>query len=86
MSCVCCLRGVSHRYDSDGSAGHHTTHSATMSHGRHDPIPLTRAWCLWEILSTMRMEAELTVQMVPIEAASFTRALEEDFDKGCNGM
>jgi hypothetical protein len=26
-----------------------------------DPVPLTRAWCLWEILSTARTEAKLTV-------------------------
>lgn len=45
----------------------------------HDPIPLTRAWCLWEILSTMRLHASLTVQMVPREALSFAKVWQEDF-------
>ena len=46
-----------------------------------DPIPLTRAWCLWEILSTIRTGSKLSVQMPPKEADSFHRALEEDFEK-----
>ena len=45
-----------------------------------DPIPLTRAWCLWEILSTMRVKSSLTVEMAPAEAADFAHNLETNFD------
>ena len=52
----------------------HIGHTCLVLAPWYDPIPLTRAWCLWEILSTMRMGATLTVQMVPTEAKSFTQA------------
>ena len=44
------------------------------------PIPLTRAWCLFEIYATVATETPLTVQMPPAEATAFERALVEDFD------
>ena len=43
-----------------------------------DPVPLTRAWCLWEILSTLRCGAELDVCMMANEAFSFSKALIAD--------
>ena len=46
-----------------------------------DPLPLTRAWCLWEILKTVESSgATLTIQLPPSEAASFEEALVRDFD------
>ena len=36
-----------------------------------DPIPLTRAWCLFEILSTVQTEAKLTIQLSPSERVDF---------------
>ena len=33
----------------------------------NDPRPLKRAWCLWEILSTVRTGAQLTIEMAPSE-------------------
>ena len=45
-----------------------------------DPLPLTRAWCLWEILKTVESRgAMLTIQLPPSEAASFEEALRRDF-------
>lgn len=46
-----------------------------------DPIPLTRAWCLWEILSTLRCGATLDVRMMPQERDYFIHALTDDLDK-----
>ena len=45
-----------------------------------DPIPLTRAWCLWEILSTMRVGSRLTVEMCPAEIDDFAQSLESEFE------
>ena len=43
------------------------------------PIPLTRAWCLWEILCTIKNKAELTVQLSVNERASFVSTLRTDY-------
>ena len=44
-------------------------------------MPLRRAWCLWEIYSTLSFShAQLSVCMSDAEMASFHRALVEEFD------
>eukprot|EP01050_Picozoa_sp_SAG11_P012304 SAG11_NODE_1359_length_5116_cov_11.562687_4_plen_322_part_00 len=42
-------------------------------------MPLRRAWCLWEIYSTLSEEAQLSVCMSDLQNADFRRALVEDF-------
>jgi len=53
-----------------------------------DPKPLKRAWCLWEMVSTVNTESDFQVLMSPRNEASFVTALMEDFDnlvyKTCN--
>jgi len=53
-----------------------------------DPKPLRRAWCLWEMVSTVDTRSEFHVLMSPKNHKSFAAALEEDFDnivlKTCN--
>ena len=44
------------------------------------PVPMTRAWCLWELLCTEESGAQLTVQLPATETADFRRALVHDFD------
>ena len=44
------------------------------------PIPLTRAWCLWEILCTIKMKAKLTVQLSSTQQAAFLTTLRNDLD------
>ena len=44
------------------------------------PVPMTRAWCLWELLCTKQGGARLTVQLPPAEARAFSKALVDDFD------
>ena len=45
-----------------------------------DPRPLTRAWCLWELLCAVRGKSKLHVLLPPSESSSFKLALNEDFD------
>ena len=45
-----------------------------------DPKPLSRAWCLWEMVSTVDTRSEFHVLMSPKNHKSFAAALEEDFD------
>ena len=44
------------------------------------PIPLTRAWCLWEILCTITNKADFTVQLSRTQHASFIETLRSDFE------
>ena len=44
------------------------------------PRPLRRAWCLWEIYSTLCTKAKLSVCMSDAEMADFHRALVEEVD------
>lgn len=46
----------------------------------NDPIPLTRAWCLWEILCTIRTKSKLTVQL----SAKHRRQFQEEYRKNEN--
>ena len=45
-----------------------------------DPIPLTRAWCLWEIYSSVVMHARLDIAIIASQQRDFINALTEDFD------
>jgi len=53
-----------------------------------DPKPLGRAWCLWEMVSTVDTKSEFHVLMSPKNHESFATALVDDFDnivfKTCN--
>ena len=44
-----------------------------------NPVPLTRAWCLWELLCTIKTGATLTCQIPQGEIATFNAALRDDF-------
>jgi tetratricopeptide (TPR) repeat protein len=45
-----------------------------------NPVPLTRAWCVFEMGTTLAVEAPLEVIMPPGDAAAFLEALQTDFD------
>jgi len=53
-----------------------------------DPKPLSRAWYLWEMVSTVDTESEFHVLMSPKNHKSFAAALVNNFDhivlKTCN--
>ena len=53
-----------------------------------DPKPLSRAWCLWEMVSTVDTKSEFHVLMSPKNHKSFTTAMVKDFKgivfKTCN--
>lgn len=40
-----------------------------------DPVPLTRAWCLWEIFSAFVSDARLTIHVPKAQRAAFLRTL-----------
>ena len=46
----------------------------------HNPIPLKRAWCLWELLCTISAGADFDVCLGPDEKAAFEGALLKDLD------
>ena len=46
----------------------------------HNPVPLQRAWCLWELLCTISAGAEFEVCLGPDEKAAFGSALAKDLD------
>jgi len=50
------------------------------------PIPLTRAWCLWEILSTKSKNAKLTLQFSRDQVEAFEATLTNDFDHIMNAF
>jgi hypothetical protein len=41
----------------------------------HAPLPLTRSWCLWELLSTVDGGAQLEVVLSPAQSKAFQDAL-----------
>ncbi len=47
----------------------------------HDPVPLTRAWCLYELLCTEMTSSHLSIQLPFSEAQSFETALVNNFDE-----
>ena len=59
-----------------GSIGH----TALVLTPWRSPVPLRRAWCLWEIFSTLSKKARLSVCMSESEMQSFHGALVEEFD------
>lgn len=59
-----------------GSIGH----TALVLTPWHSPVPLRRAWCLWEIYSTLKEKAQLSVCMAEVEMQDFHRALVADVD------
>jgi tetratricopeptide (TPR) repeat protein len=44
-----------------------------------NPVPLTRAWCVFEMGVTLAAKAKMEVIMPPQDAAAFKRALVKDF-------
>jgi len=46
-----------------------------------DPKPLNRAWCLWEIFSTVHTRSHFRVLMSPRNETTFAKVLVDDFDK-----
>jgi len=45
-----------------------------------DPVPLSRAWCLWEIYSSVVMQAKLDIAFTASQQTDFIHALTNDFD------
>ncbi|XP_063723102.1 uncharacterized protein LOC134851102 [Symsagittifera roscoffensis] len=45
----------------------------------NNPIPLTRAWCLWEILCTVQEKAKLVVALPADQNKLFNEAIKQDF-------
>jgi len=45
-----------------------------------DPIPLKRAWCLWEIVCTRTTSAKLTIQFSHAERLKFQTILKTNFE------
>ena len=50
-------------------------HTAMVLSPWHNPLPLTRAWCLWEVFCTVDAGAEFSVCLGPAEEAAFEAAL-----------
>jgi hypothetical protein len=46
----------------------------------HAPVPLTRAWCLWELFATHRAGAKFEIVLGPDEQRAFEAAILDDFD------
>eukprot|EP01045_Picozoa_sp_COSAG04_P010135 COSAG04_NODE_612_length_11991_cov_17.359569_3_plen_646_part_00 len=55
-------------------------HTAMVLSPWHDPLPLTRAWCLWEVFCTVDAGAEFSVCLGPAEEAAFEAALLQRSD------
>ena len=49
-------------------------------------MPLRRAWCLWEIYSTLGTKAKLSVCMSETEMSDFKRALIESVESVVNSL
>lgn len=45
-----------------------------------EPIPLTRAWCLYEILSTRLTSSKLSILLSPTQRSAFYIKLSTDYD------
>lgn len=50
-------------------------HTALVLTPWHAPVPLRRAWCLWEIYSTLGKQAQLSVCLSDAETKDFHSAL-----------
>lgn len=51
-----------------------------------NPIPLTRAWCLWEIHTTKLSGSKFSIAIPPEEQHKFQVAYKEDIDKILNAL
>lgn len=58
----------------------HIGHVLLVLHPWADPIPMTRAWCLFEIQSAMHQQVRLDIALPPSERHAFHAALAQDFD------
>jgi len=45
-----------------------------------DPKPIKRAWCLWEMASTVQTNADFQILMSPTNISSFSATLVSDFE------
>ncbi len=52
----------------------------------HDPVPLTRAWCLWELYSTVKTECRFEVALSERDRSQLIADLERDCDDKLNEM
>ena len=53
----------------------------------NDPIPLTRAWCLWEIMCALDSEeVEFLVRVPPSQVAGFHTGLIASFDSAMSAL
>ena len=59
----------------------HIGHTLLILEPLEHGIPLTRAWCIWEIFCTIRAGKRLTVAMPPRERSKFERMLLYNFDE-----
>ena len=59
----------------------HIGHTLLILEPLEHGIPLTRAWCIWEIFCTIRAGKRLTVAMPPKERSKFERMLLENFEE-----
>jgi hypothetical protein len=55
------------------------SHTCLVLSSARAPLPLRRAWVLWELWCTLVARARLSVQVPPAEAAAFERALVDQF-------
>jgi len=46
-----------------------------------EPIPLTRAWCIWEIASVVRTQTRLDIAVPPTARVAFEGVLLDDIDR-----
>jgi len=46
----------------------------------HDPIPITRAWCLWEIFCTIDTKSEFSITMCEEQLRDFKMKLVKNFN------
>ena len=56
-------------------------HTMLMLAPWHNPIPLTRSWCLWEINATIETTATLEVVLSKSQEEDFIDTLLDDYDK-----
>ena len=52
----------------------------------NDPIPLTRAWCLFEIYCTIECDCKFEIAMSPSDKRDFLKAIKEDATVTINTM
>jgi tetratricopeptide (TPR) repeat protein len=81
-----CFSLDQHAQSSQGSEWWRTTfmqaigsmgHTVMMLSPWDDPIPLTRAWCLWELVCTVQTGATFSVCLGPAEQAAFEATILE---------